>query len=565
MIRAYLNAHDPQESISLFSQMRLLHATPVDSFSLSLVLQACGRSNDAQMGKKIHTHVFKLGFVADLFVQTALVEMYARSVDVRVALQVFDEMPRPDLVSYNVLLAECVRAGEIGLARKVFDEMPERDLVSWNTLIHGYAAGGDLDAARQLFDWSCKKDLVSWSSMITGYARSRQSNEALRLFREMQLAKVVPDGVTMVSVLSACGDVGALAVGKMVHEYIRMNGIEIDVKLGTSLLDMYAKCGDLENSLEVFNDMHVRDVLTWSAMIMGLANHGCGEVALDHFSRMLSEGIKPNDITFVGVLTACSHAGLVTRGWSYFTSMNEYGVSPKIEHYGCMVDLLGRAGRLQEAKDFIVNMPFVPDAIVWRALLGACRIHKNVELAEEAIINLLELEPHVDGHYVLLSNIYAQGKRWDNVANVRKMMRGKSIQKVPGSSTIEVDNMVHEFIAGDKSHPQSERVYEMLEEMIVRLNDIGYSPMTALVLQDVDEQAKENVLAHHSEKLAIAFGLLNTAPQSPIRIVKNLRVCDDCHHAIKLISMIYNRKIIIRDRNRFHHFFDGSCSCRDYW
>lgn len=515
------------------------------------------------MGKKIHTHVLKLGFVADLFVQTALVEMYAKSVDIRIALQVFEEMPSPDLVSYNVLMAECVRVGDVESARKVFDRMPEKDLFSWNTLIHGYATGGDLDAARQLFDRNCDRDLISWSSMITGYARSRQSNEALRLFREMQLAKVVPDGVTMVSVLSACGDVGALAMGKMVHEHIKINGIEIDVKLGTSLLDMYAKCGDIENALEVFDEMHVRDVLTWSAMIMGLANHGCGEIALDLFSRMLAEGIQPNDITFVGVLSACSHAGLVTRGWTYFTSMNEYGVNPKIEHYGCMVDLLGRAGCLQEAKDIIINMPFVPDAVVWRALLGACRIHRNVELAEEAIINLLELEPHVDGHYVLLSNIYAQGKRWDDVANVRRMMRGKSIQKVPGSSTIEVDNRVHEFIAGDKSHPQSERIYEMLAEMSVRLNNVGYRPMTSLVLQDVDEQAKEDVLAHHSEKLAIAFGLLNTASQSLIRIVKNLRVCDDCHYAIKLLSMIYNRKIIVRDRNRFHHFSEGSCSCGD--
>ncbi|XP_058070660.1 pentatricopeptide repeat-containing protein At1g08070, chloroplastic-like [Magnolia sinica] len=566
MIRAYLNAQDPQESVSLFCRMRLQEGMVVDSFSLSLALQACGRSIDVRMGENIHTHVLKLGFGSDLFVQTAMMEMYAKVGDIKLARSVFDEMPECDLVSYNVLLAEYVRFGDIGSARQLFNMMPDRDLVSWNIMIHGYATSGDLGTARQLFDRSCGRDLVSWSSMITAYARSRQSTEALRLFREMQLSKVVPDGVTMVSVLSACGDVGALTIGKMVHDFIERSGIEVDVKLATSLVDMYAKCGDIENSLKIFNSMNVKDVLNWSAMIMGLAFHGYGEFALDLFSKMISEGIQPNDITFVGVLSACGHVGLVNRGRTYFSSMNDqYGVSPKIEHYGCMVDLLGRAGCLQEARELIRSMPFAPDAVVWRALLGGCKIHKNVELAEEAIINLLELEPHVDGHYVLLSNIYAQGKRWDKVANARKMMRGNSIQKVPGSSSIEVDGAVHEFVAGDKSHPKTEEIYGMLAEMTDRLIHTGFKPMTSLVLQDVDEQAKEDLLAHHSEKLAIAFGLLSTAPQSPIRVVKNLRVCNDCHSAIKLLSIIYDRLIIVRDRNRFHHFSGGFCSCGDYW
>ncbi|RVW33607.1 Pentatricopeptide repeat-containing protein [Vitis vinifera] len=270
---------------------------------------------------------------------------------------------------------------------------------------------------------------------------------------------------------------------------------------------MYAKCGDIDNSLRVFNGMNNRDVFAWSAMIMGLANHGFGELALDHFSKMISEDIKPNDVTFIGVLSACSHIGLVDEGWTYFTSMSKvYGVSPKIEHYGCVVDILGR-GRLEEAKELIRSMPFAPDAIVWRALLGACRIYKNVEIAEEATVNLLELEPHVDGNY-----------------------------KVPGSSSIEVDNAVHEFVAGDQSHPESKKILRMLSEITARLKANGYAPLTASVLQDFDEKEKENALAHHSEKLAIAFGLLSTAPGSTIRIVKNLRVCDDCHIAIKLIS-----------------------------
>ncbi|OVA20175.1 Pentatricopeptide repeat [Macleaya cordata] len=481
MIRAYLNAQNPQESMSLFFQMRLYEGIVLDSFSLSLVLQACGRSKNDWNGRRVHTHVWKLGFILDLFVQTALVEMYARFGTLDVAQRVFDEMYEPDLVSYNVMLAEYARVGEIELARRLFDKMPEKDLVSWNTLIHGYASTGNVGAARQLFNNSSERDLVSWSSMISAYAKNRQSNEALRLFHKMQLANVKPDKVTMVSVLSACGEMGALNMGKMIHEYIERNRIEVDVKLGTSLVDMYAKCGDITNSLEVFNKMHLRDVLTWSSMIIGLANHGFAELALDHFSKMMSEGFKPNDITFVGVLSACNHVGLVDMGWKYFKSMSDFhGIEHKVEHYGCMVDLLGRAGQLEEARELIRSMPFAPDAVVWRALLGGCRIHKNVEFAEEAALNLLQLEPQVDGNYVLLSNVYYEAKNWEKVMNVRKMMRGGSIQKVvPGSSSIEVDNGVHEFIAGDESHPKSKEIYKMLDEISDRL--------IVDILQDVDE------------------------------------------------------------------------------
>ncbi|KAL6010255.1 hypothetical protein ACLOJK_000686 [Asimina triloba] len=489
MIRAHLNAQDPEVSVSLFCHMRLQDGVVIDSFSLSLALQACGRSSNVRIGKRIHTHVLKRGFGADLFVLTAMVEMYAKFGDLEASRRIFDEMPHCDLFSRNVLLSEYVKIGNIRWARELFDQMPERDLVSWNTMIHGYATSGDLGTARELFDASCGRDLISWSSMITAYARSRRSNEALKLFQDMQLAGIAPDGVTMVGVLAACGDVGALGMGSMLHDYIERSGIEVDVKLGTSLVDMYAKCGDIENSLRIFNNMNVRDVLTWSAMIMGLAYHGYGEATLILFSRMILEGIEPNDITFVGMLSACNHAGLVSKGWTYFTSMkDQYGVSPKLEHYGCMVDLLGRAGCLQEARELIRNMPFVPDAVVWRALLGACRLHKNVKLAEEAITNLLELEPYSDGHYVLLSNVYAQGKQWDDVANARKMLRDNMIQKIPGSSSIEINNEVHEFVAGDNSHPRFEEIYAMLSEMTDQLNHAGFKPVTSMVLQDVDEQ-----------------------------------------------------------------------------
>ncbi|KAI3440208.1 DYW_deaminase domain-containing protein [Psidium guajava] len=565
-MRANLISQRPHETLSLFLRISRQDGVFCDSFSLSLVVQACGRLMDIENGRAVHAQGIKTGFDSDLFVQTALIEMYARLGSVEISKRILDDLEEPDLVSHNVLLAEYARIGEIQLARDLFDKMLDRDLVSWNTMIHGYATRGDVMEARKLFENARERDVVSWSSMIGAYARTRQSNEALKLFHEMQLSNVVPDSITMVSVLAACGDIGALGMGKMIHEYIQRTRIEVDMKLGTSLVDMYAKCGDIDSSLRVYNLMDRRDVLTWSSAILGLANHGSGQAALEFFSEMIAEGIKPNDITFVGVLSACSHMGLVDEGWKYFTCMSGvYGISPKIEHYGCMVDILARAGLLQEARELIRKMPFAPDAVVWRALLIGCRVHKDTDLADEATVNLLELEPHADGNYVLLSNIYTQEKKWDKVIQVRRMMRNVNIEKVPGSSSIEVANEVYEFVAGDKSHPQTSEIYQMLNEIFEKLKLAGYKPLTSTVPQDLDERQKEIALAHHSEKLAIAFGLLSTNPRTPLRIVKNLRICDDCHLVIKLISKIYSREIIVRDRNRFHRFLEGSCTCKEYW
>ncbi|XP_024963410.1 pentatricopeptide repeat-containing protein At2g44880-like [Cynara cardunculus var. scolymus] len=451
MIRAYLNCTNHDECLSLFLRLRRQDHLFIDSFSLSLVVQACGRSGFLQNGQTIHSQVLKLGFDGDLFVQTGLTEMYVKFGWIEFARKVFREMKNPDLVSYNVLLAEYVRIGEMGLARQLFDKMSLRDLVSWNTMIHGYASLGHVGSAHTTLDACGEKDFFSWRSTVGQYSNSKQPHEALRLFHEMQLTNLLPDKITIISVLSACGDLGALGMGRTVHKYIERNRIEVDVKLGTSLVNMYAKCGDIDNASKVFNGIKKRDVFLWSAMIMGLSNHGYGEVALDHFDNMISEGIKPNGIIFIGVLSACSHVGLVNKGWKYFSAMSdEYGLTPEIEHYGCMVDILSRAGCLDAARELIRNMPFEPDPIVWRAILGACKIHKNVELAEEATTKILSLEAHADGNYVLLSNIYSQAKKWEKVVDVRRKMKENKIQKVPGSSSIEVGTAVHEFVAGDR-------------------------------------------------------------------------------------------------------------------
>ncbi|KAL4562536.1 hypothetical protein LXL04_034743 [Taraxacum kok-saghyz] len=424
MIRAYLNSQNHDECLSLFLQLRRQDRLFIDSFSLSLVVQACGRSGFLQNGQTIHAQVFKLGFTNDLFVQTGLTEMYVKFGWIELARKVFSEMKDPDLVSYNVMLAEYMRIGEIGLARQLFDNMPQRDLVSWNTMIHGYASPPHGD-----------KDLVSCNT---------QSQEALNLFHKMQLSKFLPDKITIVSVLSACADLCALSTGTTVHKYIIQNQIKIDIKLATSLVNMYAKCGDIDTASNIFHNIKKKDVFLWSAMIMGLANHGYGELAIDHFNNMISEGIKPNGITFIGVLSACSHIGLVDKGWEYFNSMNNvYGLRPQMEHYGCMVDILSRSGHLNAARDVIRNMPFEPDVIIWRGLLGGCKMYKNVELGEEINRKILSLDGFHDGNYVMLSDIYCQGKRWEEAQDIRREMEEINIKKVPGMSSIEV---AHEFV-----------------------------------------------------------------------------------------------------------------------
>jgi pentatricopeptide repeat protein len=329
---------------------------------------------------------------------------------------------------------------------------------------------------------------------------------------------------------------------------------------------MYAKCGSIEIARHLFDKMVKRDVVSWNTIISGYGMHGRGEDALALFSQMQEKDMVPNSITFISVLSACSHAGLVNEGWHYFDCMNKvYCISPGMKHYACMVDLLGRAGLLDEAQNFIQKMPIQPDAGVWGALLGACRIHGNVDLGECIAKQLLELESEDAGHYVLVSNIYAAAGRWDDVSRMRTLMKKRELKKTPGYSFIEVNNRTHAFVVGDRSHPQSEQIYALLENLAGQMEVAGYVPDTKFVLHDVEEEVKEDLLYSHSEKLAIAFGLINTSPGTPIRITKNLRVCGDCHNATKFICKIVGRDIIVRDAYRFHHFTNGMCSCGDYW
>lgn len=476
----------------------------LDNYTTPIVIRACRDLEDLQFGRLIHCVALKCGLDYDHFVCASLVNMYARC--------------------------------------KVIED------------------------ARQVFDKMRKRDLVTWTVMIGALAECRSAVESLALFDKMRDEGIVPDKMALVTVVYACAKLGAMNKARAIHDYINGNRFSLDVILGTAMIDMYAKCGSVDSARGIFDQMQVRNVITWSAMIAAYGYHGQGEKALELFAMMLSSGILPNRITFVSLLYACSHAGLIEEGQRIFNSMwNDYGVRPDVKHYTCMVDLLGRAGRLDEALELIESMTVEKDERLWGALLGACWIHRRLDLAERVARSLLELQVQNPGHYVLLSNIYANAGKWEDMAKARDLMTKGGLKKIPGWTWIEVDEKLYQFSAGDKTHPRSNEIYEMLKRLGEKLELAGYVPDTSYVLHDVDEEVKKGLLYAHSEKLAIAFGLLAIPQNYPIRITKNLRVCGDCHTFCKFVSSIERRTIILRDANRFHHFKEGVCSCRDYW
>ncbi|KAG8378607.1 hypothetical protein BUALT_Bualt07G0003100 [Buddleja alternifolia] len=533
-LRDFAESDSPFDAILLFYQLRSHNICP-DSFTCSFVLKACVQLLDLSHGRIIHGFIEKLGLQLNLVLQNVIVHLYAS-------------------------------CGEISDAILLFDKMPQRDVVTWNTMITQLLKRGDTDSAYNFFVQMPERNVRSWTAMVSGFAQCGKPKEAIDLFTKMEEVGLKPNEVTVVAVLAACADLGALDLGSRIHEYSKKTGFYKNIQICNTLIDMYIKCGCLQAAHDVFESMKERTIVSWSTMIQGLAIYGKAEEALELFSKMIQTGMKPNGVTFISLLNACTHMGLVNEGHAFFTSMTkDYGVIPSIEHYGCMVDLLSRGGLLQEAHEFIKCMPIKPNAAIWGALLGGCKLHKNVEMAEIAMRQLQDLNILNDGYYVVLANIYSEAKQWENAAKLRKLMRNKGLKKTLGWSSVTVKGVVHEFVAGDDSHPQSEDIFKMWDKLLVHMKLRGYVPNTSVILLDMEEEEKEKFLFRHSEKLALVFGLMNTPPGETIRIFKNLRVCEDCHASLKVISEIVNREIIVRDRNRFHCFKDGSCSCRDYW
>ncbi|KAL4283302.1 hypothetical protein GQ457_16G012660 [Hibiscus cannabinus] len=540
MITGFNQSGNHTESVVMFQEMHSKGFQP-DHITISSVLSAVGDMERLNIGIQVLCCVIKLGLLHCKFVISALMDMFGK----------------------------CACAGEL---MKAFEETEEEvmDVGARNALITALSRNGLVDVALEIFErfrvQGRELNVVSWTSMIAGCSQNGKDIAALNLFREMQSVGVKPNSVTIPCLLPACGNIAALIHGKAAHGFALRTGITTDVHVGSALVDMYAKCGRIHLSRLCFDSIPNKNSVCWNAIMGGYAMHGNAKEAIYVFHLMQRKGQKPDFISFSCVLSACSQGGLIEEGWHFFNSMyKDHGIEAKMEHYSCMVNLLGRAGKLEEAYAMIKQMPFEPHACVWGALLSSCRLHNNIRLGEIAARNLFELEPNNPGNYILLSNIYASKAMWDEVDAVRDVMRSRGMKKNPGCSWIEIKNRVRMLFAGDKSNPQMIEIIEKLHKLNLELKKAGYLPNTSLVLQDVDEQDKEQILCGHSEKLAVAFGLLNTPPGSPLQIIKNLRICGDCHSVIKFISGFEGREIYVRDTNRFHHFKDGVCSCGDYW
>lgn len=504
IINGCVRHYRPEEALELYRLMQKHENSKSNKFTVSSAVAASAAIPSLQMGKEIHGHIMRMGL--------------------------------------------------------------DSDEVVWSSLLDMYGKCGSIEEARYIFDKMVEKDVVSWTTMIGRYLEDGRREEGFALFRHLMSSKIKPNEFTFAGVLNACADHAAEDLGKQIHAFMIRVGFNPFSFAASALVHMYSKCGNIENAKSVFEGMPRPDLVSWTSLIVGHAQNGRHDEALHFFELLLKSGTKPDHITFVGVLSACTHAGLVDKGLEYFHSIKEkHGLSHTADHYACIIDLLARAGRFTEAESLINKMPMKPDKFLWASLLGGCRIHGNLELAERAAKSLFEIEPENPATYITLGNIYATAGKWAEEAKIRKAMDNRGIVKKPGLSWIEIKREVHAFTVGDNSHPKSKEILEYLAELSKRMKEVGYVPDTNFVLHDVELEQKEQNLSYHSEKLAVAFGIISTPTGTPIKIFKNLRTCVDCHNAIKFISKITERKITVRDSNRFHCFEAGSCSCKDYW
>ncbi|KAK8930480.1 Pentatricopeptide repeat-containing protein [Platanthera zijinensis] len=541
-----LSAHSKlslhREALEIFHHWHRRGAQ-ITSFSIPSVLKACASLAALDAGKQVHSLVLQLGFFSNVFIHTALVDYYVKNNDVCSAQKAFDEIVDKDPVPYNCLIFGYSKSSDVVQARHLFDTMPQRTASSWNTIITCYAHQGDFNEALKLFERMleegfqpneitivvllsiCAKvsdletglkvkklidghhsrsslivrtaiiemyvkcgavdearlefnqldqrDVVAWSAMIAGYAQNGRSNEALDLFKKMQSECCEPNEVTLVSVLSACSQLGSADVAERIGTYVESLGFTSSVYVNSALLDMYAKCGNIQKARRIFDEMSQRDIISWNSMIGGLAYNGFAEDAVSLYHEMIQESLKPNDITFVGLLTACTHAGLVDLGLKFFHSMrSEHHTVPKIEHCACIVDLFCRSGRIDDAYRFILEMEMKPNVVIWGTLLSACRIHSNIELAKLSVARLLELEPENSSNYVLFSNLCAEAGQWEEARSMRKLMKSKDVQKLAAYSWIELNGRLNKFLVGDRSHVRCDEIYDTVDELNLQLKGV---------------------------------------------------------------------------------------------
>ncbi|XP_051115490.1 pentatricopeptide repeat-containing protein At5g39680 [Andrographis paniculata] len=610
IMAGHLHKGDGPEVIHLTKTMIDVHKLSPNKYILATILSSCANSGFPDDGRRWHGFAFKSGLIFHQYVKNALVHMYSMCLDAKEAIKVMNFTPGLDICTYNTVLNRLLDQGDVAEARVVlFAMFVECRYDGWDTVtcvnmlgacggfedlhlgrqVHGrvlktgvdgdcfvgsaavdmYGKCGEISSARKFFDALLAKNSeneVTWTAALAAYLQNEFFEEALKLFTKMLLRKVAPNECTFAVVLNACAAVSALGYGNSLHARVEKIGMKDYAVVGNALIKMLSRCGLVEEGYAVFNNMSCRDVVSWNLMINGYSSNGLGEEALNVFRQMIRSKRRPSYVTFVGVLSACASSRRVDEAFEYLNSMpTEFGIDPGIEHYTCIVGLLSRAGRLDEAENFIRSNPVRYDAVAWRTLLNACYVHQNYGLGKKIVEAVLELNPNDSGACILISNMHAKARRWDKVVKIRRLMKERNMKKEPGLSWIEIGNSTHIFVPDDRKHVESAKIRDTVKELLSEIKNIGYAPDTSSELHDVDEEQKEDLLSYHSEKLAIAYALMKTPREAPIRVMKNLRMCDDCHSAAKYISKHAKRTIIVRDVSRFHRLVDGRCSCADYW
>ncbi|XP_010468855.1 PREDICTED: pentatricopeptide repeat-containing protein At3g63370, chloroplastic-like [Camelina sativa] len=604
LIKGYVHNFMCKEALGFFCDMIAAGHKP-DEVSMTSVIAASGRLSNLLAGMELHAYVIKHGWNSNLQVGNTLIDMYSKCNRTCYMGRVFLRMHEKDLISWTTVIAgyaqnDC-HVEALQLFRNVAKQRMEidelmlgsilracsllkselivkeihchilrkglLDTVIQNELVDVYGKCRNMGYATRIFESIKGKDVVSWTSMISSSALNGNENKAVEIFRRMVETGLSADSVALLCILSTAASLSALKKGREIHGYLLRKGFFLEESIAVAVVDMYACCGDLQSAKVVFDGIERKGLLQFTSMINAYGMHGCGKASVELFNKMRHENISPDHISFLALLHACSHAGLLEEGRGFLKLMDhEYKLEPWPEHYVCLVDMLGRANCVVEAFEFVKMMKTEPTTEVWCALLAACRSHSEKEIGAIAAQRLLELEPKNPGNLVLISNVFAEQGRWDDVEKVRAKMKASGLEKHPGCSWIEIDGKVHKFTARDKSHPETKEIYEKLSEVTRKLEkEAGYLADTKFVLHNVDEGEKVQMLHGHSERLAIAFGLLRTPDRACLRITKNLRVCRDCHIFCKLVSELFRRDIVMRDANRFHHFESGLCSCGDFW
>ncbi|CAH8274275.1 unnamed protein product [Arabidopsis lyrata] len=606
MISGYLALEDGFRSLMLFKEMLKFGFKP-DRFSTMSALGACSHVYSPNMGKELHCHAVRSRIeTGDVMVMTSILDMYSKYGEVSYAERIFKCIIQRNIVAWNVLIGCYARNSRVTDAFLCFQKMSEQnglqpDVITLINLlpacailegrtIHGYAMRrgflphivldtalidmygewGQLKSAEVIFDRIAEKNLISWNSIIAAYVQNGKNYSALELFQKLWDSSLLPDSTTIASILPAYAESLSLSEGRQIHAYIVKSRYGSNTIILNSLVHMYAMCGDLEDARKCFNHVLLKDVVSWNSIIMAYAVHGFGRISVCLFSEMIASKVDPNKSTFASLLAACSISGMVDEGWEYFESMKrEYGIDPGIEHYGYMLDLIGRTGNFSSAKRFIREMPFLPTARIWGSLLNASRNHNDITVAEFAAEQIFKMEHDNTGCYVLLLNMYAEARRWEDVNRIKLLMESKGISRTSSRSTVEAKSKTHVLTNGDRSHVETNKIYEVLD-IVSRMigeeeEEDSYVHYVSKLRRETLAKSRSNSPRRHSVRLATCFGLISTETGRTVTVRNNTRICRKCHEFLEKASKMTRREIVVGDSKIFHHFSNGRCSCGNYW